>query len=148
MKIDVTDVITAQDQEELFAGLRAYNNQFIDTRDWYSLGVYARDEQGKMRGGLIGKRKGDWLCIDYLWVSEEARGAGLGSALIVAAEARIRQWGCRHMLVDTASFQALPFYQKCGFTLNNTLEDFPYSGMQRHYLTKRVSPDSSSPARD
>ena len=33
MKIDVTDVITAQDQEELFAGLRAYNSQFIDTRD-------------------------------------------------------------------------------------------------------------------
>ena len=139
MKIDVTDVITAQDQEELFAGLRAYNSQFIDTRDWYSLGVYARDAQGKMRGGLIGKRKGDWLCIDYLWVSEEARGAGLGSTLIAEAEARIRQWGCRQMLVDTASFQALPFYQKCGFMLSHTLQDFPYEGIQRHYLTKSLA---------
>ena len=139
MKIDVTDVITEQDQEELYAGLRAYNSQFVDTRDWHSLGVYARDAQGKMCGGLIGKRKGDWLSIDYLWVSEAMRGAGLGSTLIAEAEARIRQWGCRKMLVDTISFQALPFYQKCGFTLSYTLQDFPHEGMQRHYLTKNLA---------
>ncbi len=109
MKIDVTDVITAQDQEELFAGLRAYNSQFIDTRDWYSLGVYARDAQGKMRGGLIGKRKGDWLCIDYLWVSEEARGCGLGSTLIAEAEARIRQWAAARC------WWTPPAFRRCRF---------------------------------
>lgn len=138
MKIEVTENITAKDQEELLDGLRAFNSQFIDISDWYSLGVYARDENGVMTGGLIGKRKGDWLCIDFLWVSEKTRGTGLGSELIRTAEARIREWGCRHMLVDTASFQALPFYQKCGFTLHNSIQDFPYPGMQRHYLTKSL----------
>lgn len=136
MRIDITDVVTPEDREALWAGLRAYNSQFIDTRDWYSLGVYARDDAGIMLGGLIGKRKGDWLSIDYLWVSEAARGKGLGSELIGRAEAQVRTWGCNQMLVDTISFQALPFYQKCGFTLKATLEDFPYAGMQRHYLTK------------
>lgn len=136
MRIDVTDVVTAEDQEALWAGLRAYNRQFVDGSDWYSLGVYARDDAGVMLGGLIGKRKGDWLSIDYLWVSEAARGKGLGSELIGRAEAQVRTWGCNQMLVDTISFQALPFYQKCGFTLKMTLEDFPYAGMQRHYLTK------------
>ena len=139
MRIDVTDVITPEDQEALWTGLRAYNSQFIDTRDWYSLGVYARDDAGIMLGGLIGKRKGDWLSIDYLWVSDTARGQGLGSEIIRRAEAQVRAWGCNQMLVDTISFQALPFYQKCGFTLKATLEDFPYPGMQRHYLTKRLS---------
>lgn len=136
MRIDVTDVVTPEDQEALWAGLRAYNRQFVDGSDWYSLGVYARDDAGVMLGGLIGKRKGDWLSIDYLWVSEAARGKGLGSELIGRAEAQVRTWGCNQMLVDTISFQALPFYQKCGFTLKMTLEDFPYAGMQRHYLTK------------
>ena len=138
MKIEVKEQITPEDQEELLDGLRAFNRQFIDISDWYSLGVYARDENGVMTGGLIGKRKGDWLCIDFLWVSESTRGTGLGSELIRTAEARILEWGCRHMLVDTASFQALPFYQKCGFTLHNSIQDFPYQGMQRHYLTKSL----------
>lgn len=138
MQIDVTEQVTQHDQEELLTGLRAFNSQFIDTKDWYELGVYSRDEHGKMLGGLIGKRKGDWLCIDFLWVSEATRGTGLGSKLINAAEKRCREWGCRHMLVDTASFQALPFYQKCGFTLHNSINDFPCQGMQRHYLTKAL----------
>ena len=138
MNIEVTEVVTAEDQEELLTGLREYNSQFVDTSDWHSLGVYARDEGGKMRGGLIGKRKGDWLCIDFLWVCGTTRGTGLGSQIIRDAEARAREWGCSHMLVDTASFQALPFYQKCGFTLKLSLDDFPYAGMQRHYLSKAI----------
>jgi predicted N-acetyltransferase YhbS len=39
-----------------------------------------------MLGGLIGVRKGEWLNIDFLWVSEGARGSGVGSQLIKSAE--------------------------------------------------------------
>ncbi len=35
--------------------------------------------KGVMQGGLIAKRKGNWLCIEYLWVSETTRGRGLGA---------------------------------------------------------------------
>jgi len=72
------------------------------------------------------------------WVSTEARGNGLGSQLIRAAEENARTCGCRHVLVDTISFQARPFYEKYGFTLKTTLDDFPQVGMQRHYLTKTI----------
>ena len=91
-----------------------------------------------MRGGLIGQRKGDWLSIDYLWVCETVRGEGAGSQLIKNAEGVAREKGCRHALVDTISFQALPFYQKKGYTLKTTLDDFPLEGMARHYLTKAL----------
>ncbi|ADO46331.1 GNAT family N-acetyltransferase [[Enterobacter] lignolyticus] len=138
MQINVTDTITAEDQHELLEGLRAYNRQFIDTSGWGNLAVYARDGQGKMTGGLIADRKGDWLCISYLWVSTQARGKGLGSQLIRAAEENARTYGCRHALVDTISFQARPFYEKYGFTLKTTLDDFPQEGMQRHYLIKSI----------
>jgi GNAT superfamily N-acetyltransferase len=136
MELLIKDIITEDDKAELLTGLRAYNRQFVDTASWGDICVYLRDEQGVMRGGLIGQRKGDWLSIDYLWVCETVRGEGAGSQLIKNAEGIAREKGCRHALVDTISFQALPFYQKQGYQLVNTLEDFPLVGMARHYLTK------------
>ncbi len=137
MHLSITDNVTQQDKDELFTGLRAYNGQFLDLTNFSGdIAVYARDDNGTMLGGLIGTRKGDWLNIDYLWVSQQARAKGLGSRLIKTAEEEARRKGCRHALVDTASFQARPFYEKQGFTLQMSLQDYPYQGMQRHYLAK------------
>lgn len=136
MPFVIKEIITPQDKEELFTGLRAYNQQFVDTSGWGDICVYLRDEQDVMHGGLIGQRKGDWLSIDYLWVCETTRGKGVGSEIIKRAEDLAREKGCLYALVDTISFQALPFYQKQGYQLVKTLEDFPLAGMARHYLTK------------
>jgi len=138
LELLIKDIITEDDKAELLSGLRAYNRQFIDASEWGDICVYLRDSQGTMRGGLIGQRKGDWLSIDYLWVCETVRGEGAGSQLIKTAEDVARQKGCLHALVDTISFQALPFYQKQGYQLVNTLENFPQAGMARHYLTKML----------
>lgn len=102
------------------------------------IGVYVRDDIGTMLGGLIGVRKGDWLNIDFLWVSDAVRGSGVGSQLIKTAEDEARRKGCKHALVDTASFQARPFYEKQGYQLQMSLQDYPYPGMQRHYLAKAL----------
>jgi len=136
MKLTVVPEVTDTDREALFKGLRAYNSQFIETGDWGQFGVYARNDTGDMMGGLIASRKGLWLCIDYLWVSDAARGAGLGSQLVAMAEQEAVQQGCRHALVDTLSVQARPFYEKQGYLLQMSLPDFPEPGIQRHYLTK------------
>ncbi|WP_395300962.1 GNAT family N-acetyltransferase [Enterobacter sp. ECC-175] len=139
MYLNITDNVTPQEKDELLTGLRAYNAQFLDLANFSGdVGVYVRDEQGKMLGGLIGVRKGDWLNIDFLWVSESVRGTGVGSRIINAAEEEARRKGCRHALVDTVSFQARPFYEKQGYRLQMSLQDYPYRGMQRHYLTKAL----------
>lgn len=75
MTLIITENINPADQEELLAGLREFNLRFLDPAQFGELGVYSRDAAGAMRGGLIGKRKGSWLCIDYLWVSEALRGS-------------------------------------------------------------------------
>ncbi|RAU32521.1 GNAT family N-acetyltransferase [Enterobacter sp. RIT418] len=139
MHLNITDNVTPQEKDELLTGLRAYNAQFLDLANFSGdVGVYVRDEQGKMLGGLIGVRKGDWLNIDFLWVSDSVRGTGVGSRIINAAEEEARRKGCRHALVDTVSFQARPFYEKQGYRLEMSLQDYPYRGMQRHYLTKAL----------
>lgn len=136
MALIITDSINPADQEELLTGLREYNLRFLDPAQFGELGVYSRDDAGVMRGGLIAKRKGSWLCIEYLWVSEASRGSGLVRELMQAAENQARERGCSHVLVDTFSFQALPFYQKLGYQLQMSLPDFPHVGMERHYLLK------------
>lgn len=139
MHLSITDNVTAEEKEELLTGLRAYNAQYLDLATFSGdIGVYVRDDNGVMLGGLIGVRKGDWLNIDYLWVSDSVRGTGVGSQLIKTAEEKARRKGCRHALVDTVSFQARPFYEKQGYQVQMSLQDYPYQGMQRHYLTKHL----------
>jgi len=126
------------DRDALLAGLGAYNRQFISRENWGPLSVYHKDAEGVLRGGVIASRKGNWLCIDFLWVDETVRGSGLGHALMEAAEQEAAKRGCLFALVDTFSFQALPFYQKQGYQQQMSLPDFPENGMQRHYLTKTL----------
>lgn len=48
-----------------------------------------------------------------------------------------RERGCLHALVDTLSFRALPFYQKNGYQLQLTLENFPEQGLRATIYRKR-----------
>ncbi len=100
-----------------------------------------------MQGGLIAKRKGNWPCIEYLWVSETTtRGRGLGSELMQEAEQQAQAQGCSHLLVDTFSFRALPFFiQKLGYQLQMSLPDFPHAGMQRHLFVEGAVTILASP---
>ncbi|HBC7428902.1 TPA: GNAT family N-acetyltransferase [Providencia rettgeri] len=137
MNIIIAHEITTEDKEELLAGLRSFNTKFLNADRFSSLGIYFKNDDGVMLGGLLASIKANWLCIDYLWVSESARNDGLGRELMYTAEREAKKLGCMHSLVDTFSFQALPFYEKLGYVKQMSLPDFPETGMQRHYLTKR-----------
>ena len=66
------------------------------------------------------------------------RGLGVGSALLQTAETEARARGCRGAHVDSFSFQAVPFYQKCGFSPFGILEDFP-PGHRQFFMSKRLA---------
>jgi len=53
------------------------------------------------------------------------------------AEAIARAHGCVGIWLDTFSFQARGFYEKLGFAVFGTMEDFP-PGHQRFFLQKRL----------
>lgn len=135
MQLSITDKVTPQDLDEVRLGLTAFNSKFINVDEIKSIGVFIRDEQGRKLAGLTGSTAGNWLRIDMLWVGDALRGQGVGSRLIQAAEQEARQRGCRYAQVDTASFQARPFYEKLGYSLRFSLDHYPHHH-QRHYLTK------------
>jgi GNAT superfamily N-acetyltransferase len=129
---DPADVQAVQD------GLLAYNLQHAPDGNHLRLGIFAKTDDGRLIGGLLGDSNWEWMCISYLWLDESVRGQGLGTHLLKAAEAEATRRNCHHMFVDTMSFQALPFYQKYGYEIWGKLEDFP-TGHQRYFLKKKLA---------
>jgi len=123
--------------EQLVAGLGAALPQEVQGFDRTPLAITLRTSSGRLIGGLSGHTLWGWLSIEMLWVDPAARGAGHGRRLIAAAEQEALRRGCHHARVDTYSFQAPWFYERCGYRRVATLEDFPRRH-QRHFYAKAL----------
>ncbi len=77
----------------------------------------------------------DWMHIDILWVEESFRNKNNGSRLLKMAENEAIKRGCKHVDLDTMSWQAKPFYEKQGYTLFATLDNYP-KGHSKYFLKK------------
>lgn len=117
--------------------INAFNVRMADGGDYHPIRVYLRDESGALRGGIIAHVWGGWLDIQFLWVDESLRGQGYGGQLLAAAEDEARGFGCRNAHVGTYSFQARPFYERHGYLVISTLEDFP-PGHAHYHLRKAL----------
>ena len=101
------------------------------------------DEEGNLLGGCICAVDGRKTASIYdLWVEEAHRRQGMASALIREAEHKARELGCYLMMVGTFDFQARPLYEKHGYSLNDTMLDWP-KGHEHYFLTKRLDRPST-----
>ena len=139
LHVSVDDEPDPTDRQVVVDGLLRFNIGFIGDPHFAPLGVFVRDAMGDVVGGLVGHTRWEWLYVEKLWLPDELRGRGLGSRLLRAAESRARERGCRGVYLDTFEYQALPFYQKLGYELFGTLDDFP-PGYRQFYLRKRLDP--------
>lgn len=133
---------TDEEIDLIVRGLSEHGEARSEPRNRRALTVFARDESGRIVGGLRGATVWGWLEIELLWVAEEHRKDGLGREIMAAAEAEALARGCRHARVDTFDFQAPSFYARLGYAEYALLEDFP-RGHRRHFLAKDLE---ASPA--
>lgn len=136
--LSVTHTPDPQDTKIINEGLEDYNVSVGVRGDWLPLAVFMRDSDGKTLGGLTGGTFWGWLHVSMFWLDKEIRGKGFGSQILKEAETEALRRGCRNAYLDTTSFQALPFYQKQGYTLYTQLDDFP-SGHSRYFLKKQLT---------
>ncbi|MGA4841418.1 GNAT family N-acetyltransferase [Streptomyces sp. G45] len=102
------------------------------------LGVWALGDDGAFVGGLAGHTWAGWLHVSLLWVSDEARGVGLGGRILTEAERVAREErGCRRARLETWDFQAPDFYRKFGYEVVCVIPDYP-EGATEYTLTKRL----------
>jgi GNAT superfamily N-acetyltransferase len=101
------------------------------------LNLMLKDESGAIIGGLTGNTFWNWLEVDKFYIPEEWRGKGLGSALLKTAETIAIQRGCKYCFLSTFGFQARVFYEKQGFFVAGTLEDYP-PGSAFYWMRKNL----------
>jgi GNAT superfamily N-acetyltransferase len=108
---------------------------------YYPVSIFLKDARQEVLGGLLGHIWGGWLRIAALWLAAPVRGQGYGGRPLAAAEAYARERGCRHAELATFSFQARPFYERHGYDVFATLEDYP-PGHRKYFLRKALGETS------
>lgn len=118
-------------------GLNEYNNRVAGEGHAALLCYALYGPEGSILGGVVGETHWNWLFINLMWLPEELHGKGFGHQLLEAAENEGRKRGATHAYLDTFNFQAPGFYQKHGYRVFGTLDDFP-PGHKRYYLVKQL----------
>jgi ribosomal protein S18 acetylase RimI-like enzyme len=141
--LDVDGDPDEADRAVLAEGLDAFSDAIVGPSNRSRLGVLLREAPGEpVTGGLIGRIGRGWLFIEFLALPPTARRSGIGTKMMVMAEAEARARGCRGIWLDTFSWQAQPFYEKLGFRAFGRIENYP-GPHHRTFLMKRLDQESA-----
>jgi GNAT superfamily N-acetyltransferase len=143
--LSIDDRPTDADVAAVLRGLLAFNEARIGPAGEQPVRFVVRDAGDAVIGGLLGHTRWGWMHIEKLWVSDAARGQGLGTRLMAAAEELAMQRSCMGVMLHTFEHQARPFYERLGYALFGTLEGYP-AGTRQHYLYKRLPAPVQAPS--
>ena len=126
--------------ETIHRGVRMHASAAIGVPEqtWSAANFFLQNDDGEIVGGALGDVWGDWYFLAVLWVDRPLRGQDNGQRLLAAAEQHAIERECKGAHLDTASFQARPFYEKLGYNVFGTLEDHPVLGHTYYLLSKRL----------
>ena len=122
--------------DALRSGLNQFNETITGPLTRERIASFIKDEEGLVLGGILGEIKWGWLHIEGLWVEDAIRRDGWGARLLATMEQYASDKGITHFHLETTSFQALPFYQKQGYTVFGELPDMP-PGHITYFLKKQ-----------
>lgn len=137
LALSVTAAPTPAELETIGGALAAFNEFDVGPAERTPLAVVIRNEAGTIVAGISGYTAWGWLYVQWLWVAETQRGAGLAGRMLAAAEADAGARGCHGAYIDTFSPVALKTYQRAGYVPFGTLDDFP-PGRTRTFLQKKL----------
>jgi GNAT superfamily N-acetyltransferase len=105
--------------------------------EWHPVAFFLKTEEGEILGGLLGQIWAQWLWISTLVVRERFRARGYGTKLLARAEQYAIEGGCTNAWLSTFSFQARPFYERFGYRVFGTLENYP-KDHSLFFMTKQL----------
>jgi GNAT superfamily N-acetyltransferase len=141
MKIEIPPANENPDDADvrlLDDSINEYNFETTGITDARIVSFFVRDERGDIIAGLYGWTWGGTCAVRYLWVRADHRKRGYGTALMEAVEREALARGCTQIVLSTHSFQAPRLYERLGFEIIATYDDYP-RGHQKHYLSKKVA---------
>lgn len=86
--------------------------------------IFIKDQKEQVLGGASGTLFYGSLYVDSLWVDETLRNQGWGKKLMYEAEKIGRAQGALFVTLNTMDWEALPFYQKLGYSIEFTRKGY------------------------
>lgn len=141
MKNYVIEESTREEYGLVDDGIVEYNLSkvpFTQEPSFISINRVIKGSNGDMLAGLNSILY-CWNClyIDVLWVRDEFRKEGYGSALLNEVEKIVKEKGCKLIHLDTFDFQAKDFYLKHGYEVFGVLDDCPMEH-KRYFMKKNI----------
>ena len=133
---EVDEAPTTERIQSVIRSLVAFNEAVAPPENREAVAVFAERSQ-VLVGGVVGFTHWNWLFVSHLWVDERERGQGVGTQLMSSIETVGSRRGAIGVHLDTFDFQALPFYERIGFSVFGVLPDYP-PGHSRNFLMKRL----------
>ncbi len=140
LRIELTDAPAEGDIAFVEERLIGFNEARALPYDRRPLCVFVRDDAGTLIGGVTGDTNWGWLYLDCFWLPDTLRQDGLGSRILAVAEAEAMARGCTRARLFSYSFQAPGFYERHGYEVFGTLDDYP-PGHAQIWLRKRLAGD-------
>lgn len=138
MKLEFANPPSPESTRLLLDNVRAFNQVKTGNELPRTIGYFIKDDEGRIIGGVQGMVWGRSMHIDVLWVDEHHRGEGLGSKLMTEVEHYAAEHGYPLVYLETASFQALPFYESLGYEKFGQLPEVT-AGHALFFLRKELS---------
>ncbi len=146
MELDVIVSDNKDYQEIIQEGIKEFNNQKHPENDIFKIyrekgynapfGFYALLEK-QIVGGIIARKKMQWLDIDILFVNQSFRNHKIGSYLMNKAVEYCKKEELIGLHLYTLDFQAKGFYEKQGFKLIAEIDNWP-EGITRYEFIKYI----------
>ena len=99
------------------------------------LNLVLKNRQNIIIGGLLAFSTLKAVNFECLWVDENYRNRGYGKALLERLERNAVENGAQSLLIMVYSFQSLEFFQRNGFEIFGSSDNYPHS-ITEYYLIK------------
>ena len=137
LTLELDDDPAPEDFRTVLDGVRTFNRAQTGHDRPQPVAYFLRDEAGQIVGGVQGSIWGRSVHIDALWVDERFRGQDYGSKLMKAIEDYAQTHAHPLVYLETASFQALPFYEGLGYEIFGKLPEIT-PGHTLYFLMKEL----------
>lgn len=137
LTLELDEHPTPEDFRTVLDGVRTFNRAQTGNEGPQPIAYFLRDEAGQMVGGVQGSFWGRSVHIDALWVDEKYRGQDYGSKLMKAIEDYAQNHEHPLVYLETASFQAQPFYEGLGYEIFGELPEITV-GHTLYFLMKEL----------
>ncbi len=135
-RIDCLDMIPAELEETIERGHTAYEKSHGVVCGYRQFHLVFRSDAGAAVGVLTAYTAYAEIYVDDLWVDEGHRNRGIGSALLADLESRFSGKGYNNINLVTNAFQAVAFYEKCGFTVEFVRRNTRHPALSKTFFIK------------